>query len=205
MSLTRLDEVGLKKAPSCYALFKSHLARNGVQSDRHGVPGRRLKVKTMMNDNPAAKWKSLSEDDKRKFKREARELAERLQEEKKRLLAAREAEPVPVPAAQPDTNTAVYMQSDGQAWRLKTMLGKGAYGCVWVMENTLSGGTVAGKECRDPSEVQKEQAILSRFHSPFLVSVFEYAVGPNNSVMLLMERADIGLAEMLHTWKETGV
>ena len=84
-SLTRLDEVGLKKAPSCYALFKSRLARNGVQSDRHGVPGRRLKVKTMMNDNPAAKWKSLSEDDKRKFKREARELAERLQEEKKRI------------------------------------------------------------------------------------------------------------------------
>ena len=57
----------------------------------------------------------------------------------------------------------------------------------------------------DLSEVQKEQAILSRFHSPFVVSVFEYAVGPNNSVMLLMERADIGLAEMLHTWKETGV
>ena len=207
MPFTRLKELGLSKAPSCYALFRHHVAKHGIQSHE---PSRRLRVKTMVNKDLLGKWRKLPLSQKAAFQAEARERAQRVMDEKKRLLEARSKVGGSTPeedAGHGDgrpASVSVYRQDTGEAWRREEKLGGGAYGTVWALCNTLSGVRLAGKECPDLAELQKEQSITGKFRSPFVVSTYGYCIGPRNSVMLLMERASSCLKAMLEKEGECG-
>ena len=205
MSFTKLDDLGLKKAPSCYALFKADLAKRGL---RTATPTKRLTRKTLANLNPSAKWRVLPETEKNKFREQARLLAKNVQEEKKRLLAAREPDSSEqeqlqrADALDNPLEEVVVRQSDGETWRRVAKLGSGTYGSVWAFKSQISGAGLAGKECASLADLEKERRLIWRFRSPYVISAFDYALGPGNMVVLLMERANACLCAFLASYKD---
>ena len=200
-----LKDVGLKKAPSAFALFVQEVSKKAVQDP----PRTRLKIKSSSAKfkNMTIKWKSMEQEKKVKWQQKAKEMAKCVQLAKKNIMAndkvrqkennddstgaqnileddAKSFQSFPWTPEQPRGKTCA---QDTLFWSATDRLSEGAYGQVYKVTSKHTGQQYAMKLAKPGAEGEllKENDVLRHVSNPHVIASFGYFADGSTHALLL--------------------
>ena len=203
-------DLGLKSPGSSYALFRAYVRKHGKPAGF--IPRQRLTSKTLVNQSLPEKWRRLTPESKAFWAEKVSQIGNKNAEHRSMLTALAQATEEKTPTDQPPSKASSHgsaegmvFESDGQLWLAKTELGRGTYGQVFAVRNPETGHSLAAKVAHQfPSsfqDLETERSALNQIHSPFVVTCFGYALGPNNRLALLEDMGECSLLQWLEDTK----
>ena len=180
--------LGIKKAPSSFSLFSSHVCKAGVRDP----PLRRVKGKHLSKklDNMKLRWQNMPDAEKDKYKEEySRRNAE--VQNLRAVLTTKEPLPVPVPDEHPDDGQPIELEIFWQAGTLRAskLLGQGTFGAVYECKS-ISGAKFAVKmfkRCAGDSFDDEVAAFEKLRQHPNLVTWYGSVTSADNQLGILFE------------------
>ncbi len=216
MGRRTLKNLGLKRAPSCFALFCKKISSVGVQDP----PVRRIRGKLPVAHPRAMhlKWKSMDEEAKKPFKAEAKALSSKVQQSKQVALGKAPAAVSDVEAPDdcedgqrsflvtPTQVSTLEPVEDVMMWMEKAdWLSSGAYGRVFRAKSKRTGLQFALKIAKKGAkeELLKEHEVLEVLRvSPHFVTTFGF-FSDRDQHALVLELMDCSLWSWItKTWKD---